>query len=210
MLVLHISVEWISIQNHSADASSLLLMEDLWLPIFVASALCLVISVLAWRVLPHHKREHLRVPTEPQLLEALRIHMPAPGLYSFPYQGVGDANASRADVAANRVRGPVGYMVIGAARPTVSAWRLVQQFLFFAVVATLTAFVATLAGLKDGAAFLSVLRVAGTVATMSLVLGAVPQSIWFYRPWKSWALQFADGLVCGVTMGVVFGWYRPR
>jgi hypothetical protein len=184
-------------------------MNDLILPILVSTAACLVISVLAWGVLPFHAREHLHLPTEPELLAALRRDMPRPGIYSFPYRGVHGANDERHDVAANLLRGPVGYIVIGKSGPRRIGGALVQHFLFLLVVATLTAYIATISGLKDGAPFDKVFRIVATVSTMTLVLGTVPLSIWFSRPWKSFALQLIEGLACGATTGAVFAWLWP-
>ena len=184
-------------------------MEELWVPTLVASAICLVISILAWRVLPFHARQHLRIPTEPQFLEALRKDLPPPGVYSFPFRGFADESASRIDVAANLERGPVGYLIVGPNGAERIGWRVVQQFLFFATVSTFTAYLLSHAGLKDGAPFLKVFRIAATVAMMSLVLGTVPQSIWFFRPWKSWLLQCVDGLLCGAAIGATFAWFWP-
>jgi hypothetical protein len=184
-------------------------MNDLLLPILVSGAACLVISVLTWGVLPFHAREHLRLPTEPELLEALRRDMPKPGIYSFPYRGLHGANNERHDVAANLLRGPVGYIVIGKSGPRKIAGSLVQHFVFLLVVATLTAYIATISGLKDGAPFDKVFRIVALVSSMTLVLGTVPLSIWFSRPWKSFALQLIEGVACGAITGAVFGWLWP-
>src|SRR5471032_987642 len=184
-------------------------MNDLILPILVSSAACLVICVLAWGVLPFHAREHLRLPTEPELLEALRRDMPRPGIYSFPYRGIHVANNDRHDVAANLLRGPVGYIVIGKYGPRKFIGSLVQHFVFLLLVTTLTAYIATISGLKDSAPFDKVFRIVATVSTMTLVLGTTPLSIWFSRPWKSFGLQLIEGLACGVTTGAVFGWLWP-
>jgi hypothetical protein len=165
--------------------------------------------VLAWRVLPFHAGEHHRLSTEPELLAALRRDMPAPGIYSFPYRGLQGANTKRIDVSTNLERGPVGYIVIGRSGRRRVAVPLVQHFVFFVIVTTLAAYIAGISGLKDGAPFFNVFRIVATVSTMAFVLGAAPQSIWFDRPWQSWALQCMDGVACGLTTGAVFGWLWP-
>jgi hypothetical protein len=184
-------------------------MNDLLLPILVSSAACLVISAIAWGVLPFHAREHHRLSTEAELLAALRRDMPAAGIYSFPYRGLGGANNDRIDVAANLERGPVGFVVIGKNGPRRITGSLVQHFAYLLVVSALTAYIATISGLKDGAPFEKVFRIVALVSTMTFVLGAAPLSIWFSRPWKSWGLQCVDGLACGLTTGAVFGWLWP-
>ncbi len=185
-------------------------MSALWLPILISSCASLALSAIAWRVLPHHAREYRRLPTEPDLLDALRKDTPAPGLYEFPYRGQRGVNTTRADVAANLARGPVGYVLIGKSGSPRVAALLLQYLIFFVSIAVLAAYVATLSGLKDGAPFIKVFRLVSTVTTAALVLGAAPQSIWFDRPWKSWAAQCVDGIACGVMTGAVFGWLWPQ
>lgn len=185
-------------------------MKDLLLPILVSSAACLVITVLAWRVLPFHSRGHRRLSTEPEVLTALRRDLPAPGIYSFPHLGPHGALADRADVAANLARGPVGYIVIGNSGAPPLTIPLVQNFLFFTVVATLAAYIATISGLKDGAPFLKVFRVVSIVMAMPLMLGTAPLSIWYSQPWKRWLVQCGDGLACAVATGAVFAWLWPQ
>jgi hypothetical protein len=184
-------------------------MSELWLPVLLSSLACLAISAIVWGVLPLHVREHRRLPAEPELLDALRRQMPAPGIYSFPYSGTCGVSATRADVVANLQRGPVGFLVIGRTGARRALVPLAQYFVFFAIVAMLTAYVASIAGLKDGAPFLRVFRLVAIVSSMALTLGSAPLSIWFSRPWKSWLLHCADGLACGLAMGTVFGWLWP-
>ena len=184
-------------------------MEQLWMQILVSSAICLAISVITWRFIPLHRGEYRRLPTEALVLDAMRKDMPPPGAYSFPFRGFADDSETRIDVAANLERGPVGYLVIGPNGAPNILSRLIQHFVFYAIVAYLTSYIITHAGLKDGAPFLSVFRLACTVATMALVLGSVPLSIWFYRPWKSFVLQSVDGLACGAAIGATFAWFWP-
>ncbi len=184
-------------------------MDEPWIPILIASGACLAISIVTWRILPLHRGEHRRIPTEPLVLDALRKDMPAPGVYTFPFRLFADDSATRIDVAANLDRGPVGYLIVGPKGAERIGPRIVQQFLFFAIVSMLTAYLLSQTSLRDGARFLDVFRIAATVATMALVLGTVPQSIWFFRPWKSWLLQCVDGLACGAAIGATFAWYWP-
>lgn len=185
-------------------------MNELLIPIVLSAAAALAISMLAWRVLPFHSREHRRLSTEPQVLDAMRRDMPPPGIYSIPYRGPRGEVASRADVAANVARGPVGYVVIGRPGAPNNVARITAHFVFLVIVAGLAAIIATSAGLKDGAPFGTVFCVVASISSMALVLGATPESIWFNRPWKSWLLQCADGVACGLAMGAILAWNWPK
>jgi hypothetical protein len=44
---------------------------------------------------------------------------------------------------------------------------------------------------------------------MSYILGTVPDSIWFGRPWRTFRLQVLDGVVYGLFTAGVFGWLWP-
>ena len=41
---------------------------------------------------------------------------------------------------------------------------------------------------------------------MTYALGSMSESIWFGRPWSSFALQALDALMYGLILGGVFGW----
>lgn len=182
--------------------------SELWVPILVSGAFCFVWSAIAWMVLPHHKTEWRRLPSEPDVLDALRNTPAPPGLYAFPFAMGADVN--RADVKAAMVKGPVGYLTIG--RPGVANMgkMMAQSVVFYLVTSTLAAYVAWHAGLGLGAPYRSVFRIVGTVVTMAYVLGSVPESIWFARPWKSWLYTLGDGVMMGLLTAGVFGWLWPQ
>lgn len=183
-------------------------LSELWIPILVSGASCWVLSAIARTVLPHHTNEWRRLPTEPEMLEALRRHMPPPGLYSFPFTVGADLN--RADVRVALEKGPVGYVTIGRpGRPSMPKM-MVQLLVYFTASSFLVAYVAWHARLGLGAPYRSVFRIVGTVATMAYALGTVPESIWFARPWKSFGLQLADSLACGLVTAGIFGWLWPK
>jgi hypothetical protein len=184
-------------------------MNELLIPILLSSAASLAISVLAWRILPFHAREHRPLFSESELLSALRRDMPAPGIYSFPFRGPHGILTGRADVANNLARGPVGYIIIGTPGVQPIAIPLIQHFFYFVLVSTLAGYIASISGIKHGDNYAEVFRIVATVSTMALVLGAAPLSIWFSRPWKSLALQSVDGLACGLASGAIFASFWP-
>ena len=60
--------------------------------------------------------------------------------------------------------------------------------------------------LPPGTEYLKVFRVVGTMGFMTYALGSMSESIWFGRPWSSFALQALDALMYGLILGGVFGW----
>ncbi len=183
-------------------------LSELWIPILVSGGMCFVWATLAWVILPYHQTEWKRLPTEHDVLEALRKNIPPPGLYSFPFARGTDR--TRADIRAALEKGPVGYVAITTAGRVDMSRMVVQSIIYYLLVSTLVAYVAWNAGLKLGAPYLSVFRMVGIVTTMAYVLGSVPESIWFGRPWKSWAIQLGDGVGFGVVTAATFAWLWPQ
>lgn len=185
-------------------------LYELWMPILLSGACCFAWSSIAWAVLPFHRREWRRLATEPDMLDALRKDPPSPGLYAFPFTMGADLN--RADTRAALERGPVGFVTIGRNGARRMGPMLLQSTLFYLVVSTLAAYVAWNAapGSKLGVSYLATFRIVGTVAMMGYVLGTIPESIWFARPWKSWVYQAIDGVMMGLLTAGTFGWMWPK
>ena len=80
---------------------------------------------------------------------------------------------------------------------------LLQWFGFSVLVSVFTAYVASFT-LEDGATFEQVLRLTGTVATAIYALGRIPDSIWRGIPWATTGKFIMDGMLYGLTTGVVF------
>ncbi len=182
-------------------------LQELWLPIVVSAVACFAVSALAWTVLPHHRGEWRRLPTEAVVLEALRQHAPHPGLYAVPYTMGADLN--RADLKLALEKGPVGFLTIRENGAPKRALMYLQTLVFFTATSTLCGFVAWHAGLRYGAPPRLVFEIVGAVAAMTHTLGSVQESVWFGRPWKSWFKQLTDGLVFAVITAGVFSWMWP-
>jgi len=181
---------------------------QLWMPILLSAVVVFVLSALAWTAMPHHKHEWQPLPDEDAVITAMRANPPAPGQYTIPFYA--DPKARDNPVVREKLmKGPVGFITIipngmGAMGPM-----MVKSFAFNVIVSFLVAYVAWHA-LGEGASYLAVFRQVGAVASMSYVLAAVPESIWFGRPWRSFWLQAIDGLVFGLFTAGVFGWLWPR
>ena len=182
-------------------------LVELWIPILVSVGLCFIGSAASWMMLPFHRHEWHRLPTEPGVLDALREDMPSPGRYNFPFTMDGQ-NANRADLKASLEKGPIGFLTI-APPGVIPMWMMLgQMIVFYTIVTTLTAYVAW-ASLRINAPYTAVLKLVGIVSAMAYVMGSAPESIWYARPWRHWIVQAVEGIVFGVMTGAVFAWLWP-
>ena len=182
-------------------------LVELWVPILVSVALCFIGSAVSWMVLPFHRHEWHRLPTEPGVLDALRQEMPSPGRYNFPFTMDGQ-NTERADVKASLEGGPIGFLTIAPPGVTPMWTMLGQMIVFYTIVTTLTAYVAW-GSLRINSPYTAVFKLVGIVSAMAYVMGSAPESIWFARPWRHWIVQALEGIVFGVITAEVFAQLWP-
>jgi hypothetical protein len=180
----------------------------LWLPIIVAAIALFIASALAWVLLPHHKGEWRRLSNENEFMETLGKGNPAPGLYAFPY-AMDQKQAELPELKAKMAKGPIGYVTLRTPGAVSMAPMMAQSFVFYLIVTLFIAYVAYHA-IPARAPYLQVFRVTGTMALMSFAFASVPESIWFARPWKSFALQLVDSVVYALLVAGIFGSLWPR
>lgn len=177
---------------------------ELWKPILISGLGVFAMSALVWTVMPHHKKEWRKIPNEDAVADALRASDLAPGLYNIPHmdqmsdmgtpEGMGKMN-----------RGPIAYMtIVRNGVPEMGPYML-KSALCSLVVAFFVGYLAWHA-IPAGADYLDVFRITGTVTFMTYGLGTMGDSIWFGRPWGSWALGVFDALLYAGVTGGVFGW----
>ena len=182
---------------------------SLWMPILVSAVLVFFVSFLLHMVLTYHRSDHKRVPSEDEVMEALRRFNLPPGDYMLPCGGGPEAMKSP-EFQAKWAKGPLVLMTVikGTPRPTMGK-ELALWFVFCVVVSVFAAYVAGLA-LAPGAAYRIVFRFTSVVAFTGYSLAVLQQSIWYKRSWSAtWKTVF-DGLVYGLATGGVFGWLWPN
>ena len=185
-------------------------LRELWLPIVLSTLLCLAISWLAWTVLPHHRAEFMRLPTEPDVLDALRKEPPPPGSYRFPFANRREMD--RADVKVAFERGPVGFITIaGRHRPPVPTL-VMQAALYFLVVSCAVGGVAWLAAPahKFGAPATVIAPVTFVVTLLAYAAASVPDSVWLGRSWRAYLAQLLDATACAAATAALFTWLWPQ
>lgn len=187
-----------------------LLLRELWLPIVLSALSCLAISWLAWMVLPHHRAEFMRLPTEPDVLDALRKVPPPPGSYRFPFANRREMD--RADVKLAFERGPVGFLTIANRNRPPVLRMVLQAGLHFLVVSCAVGGVAWLAAPapRFGASANVIATVSFVVALLAYAAASVPDSVWFGRSWRAFLAQLFDATTCAAATAALFTWLWPQ
>jgi hypothetical protein len=182
-------------------------LTGLWLPILVSAVLVFVASSLIWMVLGADKWHVRRLAEEEALRAALLKQAVAPGMYSIPY---GTERERKEPAFQEKLRkGPVAVLTVRkAGLPNMGSF-LGSWFLYLLLVSYVVALVCGQT-LARGTAYLHVFRVAAAVAFAGYSLGAIPNAIWWGRPWKSALKEVADGIVYALLTAGAFGWLWPR
>jgi hypothetical protein len=180
---------------------------DLWPAILASGFGVFVMSALCWTVLPNHKKEFAAHPAEDAVMNALRSGNPPPGRYVVPWMGEGELMKTP-EGKAKVENGPIAFITI-APRGLPNMGRMMGlSFLSSLVISVFVGYVAWHA-IPPDAEYLTVFRIAGTLTFMANALGYMAESVWFARPWKSFAIQCFDSLLYAGVAGGIFGWLWP-
>ena len=179
----------------------------LWMPIVLATVLVVAASSVLWMLLPVHRSDVKGVPDEAGVMEVLRRQNLPPGQYALPYTA--DPGRMRDPEFARKLEaGPVGYItLIPTGRPAMGR-RMLQWFLYALGVSVFVAYLTTRT-LPPDADYLSVFRIAGTVAVVAYSAAIIPGAIWWGRPWRNVWKEVLDGVVYGLLTAGAFGWLWP-
>ena len=175
---------------------------DLWLPILASAAACWVMSAIIWTLLKYHNSDHRRTGDEDAVRAALKGN--EPGYYLVPFC-LDPAELKDPEVKKKYEEGPLAYVTMLPNGLPGMGGKLVGQFVFFIVVGITCAYFVTRTVAGD-ADYLTVFRVAGTVAFVANSFAYIPESIWFGRPWSMTIKNFVDALIYSLLTGGIFGW----
>jgi hypothetical protein len=183
-------------------------VTSLWIPILLSAVLVFIVSSILHMLLPWHRGDMKKLPSEDEVLEALRKASVPPGDYMAPYAGSMKAMSDPAFLE-RRTKGPVVLMTVVKGGPPTMGPSLLLWFLYSALISVFAAYV-TGRALGPGAQYLAVFRFAGTAAFMGYSLALLQNSIWYKRNWGSTIKSVIDGLVYGMVTAGAFGWLWPR
>jgi hypothetical protein len=180
----------------------------LWLPILLSAVIVFVVSSVIHMVLPWHKSDYPKLANEDKLLDALRPLAIPPGDYMIPRPAT-RKDMGTPEFAEKMKKGPVVIMTVIPNGPIAMGGKLVQWFLYAAVVSVFAAYV-TGRALPPGTAYLQVFRFIGATAFMGYSVALWQISIWYHRAWSTTIKSTVDGLIYALLTAGTFGWLWPR
>jgi len=180
---------------------------SLWLPILLSAVFVFVVSSIIHMFLPYHRNDFKKVPSEDQVMDALRPFDIPPGEYVLPWAGSGAAMKSP-EFMEKVNKGPVGFMTVLPSGPPEMGKSLVQWFAYCVVVGLFAAYVAGLAVGPD-ADYMGVFRLVSTTAFIGYTLALWQNSVWYKRAWSTTLKSTFDGLIYALVTAGTFGWLWP-
>jgi hypothetical protein len=183
-------------------------LSQLLLPIVLSAVLVFIASALIWMMLPYHRKDVLGTPDEKSLVEALRKQNLAPGQYSIPFCA-DPAERKTPEFQKKMADGPVAMITIMAANPMNMGPMLAKWFILALVLSASVAYV-TGRTMGAGSSYLSVFRVAGTVAFLAYGGAHAIYAIFWGRPWRAVWFDIFDALIYGSLTAGAFGWLWPH
>lgn len=182
----------------------MLTLMSLWMPILVSAVVCWIAGAVIWMALPHHKTDFAKVDDEQASGDALRKLRS--GQYNIPH--ISDPSKMTEADKKKFTDGPVVFLtVLDKGLPNMGK-SLAQQFIYYVVVSSLIAYVAS-ATLSANTDYLKVFQVVGTTAWLAYGFSTVQDSIWFGRPWSFSIKIVADALIYALLTAGIFGWLWP-
>lgn len=182
-------------------------LMSLAVPIVLSAVLVFVLSSVIHMVMTYHRADFRGLPKEDEVLETFRRLNVAPGDYVAPYC---DSPESMKDPAylEKMKRGPGLVVTVWQTSSFNMGATLGQWFVYLLVVSFFTGYVLSRV-FGEGANYMEVFRIAGTVAFMGYALGMPQANIWYQKGWGSTLRSMFDGLLYGLVTAGTFGWLWP-
>jgi hypothetical protein len=181
---------------------------SLWLPILLSAVIVFIVSSIIHMVLPYHRKDFGKVPSEDEVMDALRKFDIPPGEYVIPRAG-SPKEMGTPEFIEKTKKGPVAFMTVMPSGPPSMGASLVQWFVYCILVGVVAAYI-TGRALEPGAHYLGVFRFAGCTAFVGYALALLQNSIWYKRAWSTTLKSVFDGLVYALLTAGTFGWLWPN
>jgi hypothetical protein len=181
---------------------------DLCLPIVLSAVAVFLVSNVIHMVLKYHASDYGKLPSEDQVMEALRTFNIPPGDYMMP-RPAGMADMKSPAFAEKMRKGPVMIATFSKGGMSNMGQKLVSWFIFSLVVSFFSAYV-TSRVLPVGTDYLKVFQIAGCTTFMAYGLAEWPHSIWYNKSIGTTIRMNIDALLYACATGALFGWLWPR
>jgi hypothetical protein len=181
---------------------------SLWLPVVLSAVFVFLLSWLIHMLLPWHRGDFRKLPSEDEVADSLRRFSIPPGDYMLPC-GTGPESMKDPKFKEKFEKGPVVILTVRKPGPLNMGSHLLQWFIYCAIVSVFAAYVAGRSQ-GEGAHYLAVFRFAGVTAFVGYSLALWQDSIWHGRSWSTTMRSTVDGLVYGLVTAGTFGWLWPR
>jgi hypothetical protein len=180
---------------------------SLWLPILLSAVVVFVISSIIHMVLPYHRSDFGKVPSEDEVMEALRKFEIPPGDYVIPCAG--DTKTMKSPEFIEKAnKGPVAFVTVMPNGMPAMGKSLVLWFIYGIVVAAFCAYITGRAlGPTDD--YLAVFRFIGATSFIGYTLALWQNTIWYKRKLSSTIKSTIDGFIYALFTAGVFGWLWP-
>jgi hypothetical protein len=183
-------------------------LAELWLPILLSAVFVFLASSILHMMIPIHRTDYGQMPGEDAVMEAMRAQGVGRGTYMFPHCKDFKDMGSEEQMAKFKA-GPVGWMTVLEPGPPTMGKSLIQWFVFCLVMGVFVGYLGSHA-LLDGAEYMAVFRMTGTIAFLGYGVGAATDSIWKGQRWGVTIKFFVDGLIYALVTAGTFAWLWPE
>jgi hypothetical protein len=183
-------------------------LSGLWMPILLSAVGVFIASSLIHMVFNWHASENPAPPNADALGDAIRPFNIPPGEYSMP-RASSMKEMGTPEFIEKMKRGPVVMMTVLPNGPINMGRNLTLWFIYTLAISV---FVAYVTGRTNGwsADYLTVFRVAGSVAFAAYALGVWQAWIWWGKGMRGTLTATLDGLIYALLTAGIFGWLWPR
>lgn len=182
-------------------------IASLWLPILLSAVAVFIASSIIHMLLTYHRSDFDTVPSEDEVMDALRAFDIPPGDYVIPCAG-SPKEMGTPEFIEKTTKGPVAFVTVMPSGPPSMTGSLILWFLYSVLVGIAAAYVAGRA-LEPGAEYLMVFRFAGCAAFLGYAMALLQNSIWYKRKWSATLKSMCDGLIYALLTAGTFGWLWP-
>ena len=180
---------------------------SLAVPIVVAAVLVFVASSVIHMALTYHRNDFGKLPNEDAVLAAFRTGNVPAGDYVAPYCNSPESMKEPAYLE-NMKRGPGLVVTVWQTANFNMGATMGQWFVYILIVSFFTGYVLSRV-FPAGAEYMTVFRIAGTVAFMGYALGMPQANISYQKGCGSTLRSMFDGVIYGLMTAGAFGWLWP-